>query len=136
MLLHNQGCRLFQIPHFTKVVQDAQKKILYRFQVREVGSQASIRTAQSCIRTPIQTIQGCIRPYVTATHSDTHQSSTRNPIFFSHTNMGRQLHPSGRQGNTVRTLSLIRQDVEKNCNRPNNRATPFERDPYYGIYVQ
>jgi hypothetical protein len=50
--------------------------------------------------------------------------------------MKRQLHPSERQGNTVRMLSLIRQVVEKNCNRPEVRATLFEHNPYYGIYVQ
>jgi hypothetical protein len=37
---------------------------------------------------------------------------------------GRQLHPSKRQVYTVRMLSLVRQDVEKNCNHPNVRATP------------
>jgi hypothetical protein len=49
---------------------------------------------------------------------------------------GRQLHPSGRQGNTVRTLSLIRQDVVKNCNRPDVKVPRSGRNPYYGIYVQ
>jgi hypothetical protein len=53
-----------------------------------------------------------------ATHPDAHQSLTSNQISFTDTNIGRQLHPSGRQGNTIQTQSLIRQDVEKNCNRP------------------
>jgi hypothetical protein len=70
-----------------------------------------------------------------ATRPDAHHSLTRNRISFLDTDMGRQLHPSGRQGNTVRTLSLIRQDVEKNCNLPDVRATPSGRGPYYGIYM-
>jgi len=49
--------------------------------------------------------------------------------------MERQLHPLG-QGNIIRMLSLIRKDVEKNCNRLDVRATPSKRSPYYGIYVQ
>jgi hypothetical protein len=49
---------------------------------------------------------------------------------------GKQLHPSGQQGNTVLTLSLIRQDMEENCNRLDIRATPCGRGPYYGIYMQ
>jgi hypothetical protein len=34
------------------------------------------------------------------------------------------------------TLSLIRQDVEKNCNRSDIRATLSGRGPYYRNYVQ
>jgi hypothetical protein len=60
---------------------------------------------------------------------DAHQCSTRNRISFLDTDMGRQLHPSGRQANTVQTLSLIKQDVENNCNRP-------DASPYYENYVQ
>jgi hypothetical protein len=66
----------------------------------------------------IRTVQGYICPDVMATRPDAHKSSTGNRISFSDTYMGRQLHSSRRQGNTVRTLSLIRQDVEKNCNCP------------------
>jgi hypothetical protein len=50
--------------------------------------------------------------------------------------MGRQLHLFERQGNIFRTLSLIRQDMEKNCNRPDVKATPSGCGPYYGIYMQ
>jgi hypothetical protein len=71
--------------------------------------------------------QGCIRPDVLVTRLDTHQCSTRNQISFSDTDMGRQLHSSRRQGNTVRMLSLIRQDVEKNCNRLDVWATLSKR---------
>jgi hypothetical protein len=35
--------------------------------------------------------------------SNAHQSSTRNQISFTDIDMGRQLHPSGQQGNAVRT---------------------------------
>jgi hypothetical protein len=58
---------------------------------------------------------------------DAHQCSTRNWISFSDTDMGKQLQPSGCQVYTVQTLSLIRQDMEKNCNRPDVRATPSRR---------
>jgi len=79
------------------------------------------------------------RLHLSGRHGNTsgaHQSSTWNQISFIDTNMGRQLHPSGRKGNTIWTLSLIRQDVKKNCNHPDVRATQSERSPYYGIYVQ
>jgi hypothetical protein len=71
-----------------------------------------------------------------ATRLHAHQSSTKNLISFIDTDMGRQLHPSGQQGNTVRTLSLIRQDMEENCNLLDVRATPCGHGPYYGIYMQ
>lgn len=113
---------------FQKYALRSSKKILCRFQVREVESQASVRMAQSCVQTPIsvqkfRTIQGFICPDVSATRSDAYQYSIRNRISFSEKDMGRQLHPSRRQGNNVRTLSLIRQDVEKNCNCSDVRAT-------------
>jgi hypothetical protein len=44
--------------------------------------------------------------------------------------MERQLHPSERQVYTVQMLSLLRQDVEKNCNYPDVRATPSERQTF------
>jgi hypothetical protein len=62
-----------------------------------------------------------------ATHLDSHQSLRRIRFSFADTYMGRQLHPSGRHGNTVRTRSLIWQDVEKNCNRSDIRATLSRR---------
>jgi hypothetical protein len=70
-----------------------------RFQFIEVGSQASVRTAQSCVWMPInirkfQTIQGCIHPNVSAMRPDAHQCSTRNQISFSDTDMERQLQLS------------------------------------------
>jgi hypothetical protein len=71
-----------------------------------------------------------------AIHSDKLQGSIRIRFSFIDTYMGRQLHPSGRQGNTIRMKSLIRQDVEKNCNCSDARATPSERGLYYGSYVQ
>jgi hypothetical protein len=58
---------------------------------------------------------------------DTSQCSTSKRISFADINVGRQLQPSGRQVYTVQMLSLIRQDVEKNCNRPEVRVTPSER---------
>jgi hypothetical protein len=126
---------------FHKSVSRFLKKILCRFQVREVESQASVWTAQSYVQTPISvqkflTVQGCIRPDIAATRPDAHQCLTRNQISFSNTDMGRQLHMSGHQVYTVWTLSLIRQDVEKNCNCSDIEATSSGCDPYYGIYVQ
>jgi len=72
-------------------------------------------------------------------HDNTSKCSSefdKKSISFSETYMGRQLHLSGRQGNTVRTLSLIRQDVEKNCNCPDVKEPPSGHSPYYDIYVQ
>jgi hypothetical protein len=45
-------------------------------------------------------------------------------------------HRYGKTAESIRTLSLIRQDVEKNCNCSDVRATPSGRSPYYGNYLQ
>jgi hypothetical protein len=83
------------------------------------------------VRTPIsvqklRTVQDCICSDISATRPDDIQCSTRKRISFTDTDMGRELHPSGRLVYTVWTLSLIRQDVKKNCNRPDVKTTPFE----------
>jgi hypothetical protein len=70
-----------------------------------------------------QEAEGCICPDVMATHPGALQSSRRIRFSFEDTYMGRQLHPLGRQGNTIRTRSLIRQYMEKNCNRLDVKAT-------------
>jgi hypothetical protein len=49
--------------------------------------------------------------------------STSKRISFADTDMGRQLQSSGRQVYIVQMLSLIRQDVKKNCNHLDVRAT-------------
>jgi hypothetical protein len=90
--------------------------------------------AHQCLK--IRTVQDCIHLDVMVIRPDAHQSSTSNQISFTDTYMGRQLHPSGRQGNTVQTRSLIRQDVKKNYNCSDIRATLSGRGPYYGNYVQ
>jgi hypothetical protein len=112
------------------VLQEVQRRLCADSKSEKSDPKASVQMAQSCVLTPInvqkfRTVQGCIRPNVSATRPDTHQCSTRNQISFSDTDMGRQLHLSRRQGNTVWTLSLIRQDMKKNCYRPDVRATPF-----------
>jgi hypothetical protein len=134
---------------FQKCASRSLKKILCKFQVKEVVSQAFVWMAQynvrmlfiqqhlsgrhgNTVRTPIsvqkfQIVQGCICPDVSATRPNAHQCSTRNLISFSDTDMERQLHTSGRQVYIVWALSLIRQDVEKNCNRSDVRATPSKR---------
>jgi len=59
-----------------------------------------------------------IRPDVSATRSDALQCSTSKRISFPNKDMGRQLQPSRRRGYSVRTLSLIRQVVQKTFNHP------------------
>jgi hypothetical protein len=119
---------------FQKCASRSSKKILCRFQVREFRSQASVWTAQSCVWMPISVqkfwiVQGCIRSGVSATRPNAHHCLTRNRLSFLDTDMGRQLHPSGRQGNTVWTLSLIRKERGE-------ELQPSGRSLYYGIYVQ
>jgi hypothetical protein len=46
------------------------------------------------------------------------QCSISKRISFPNTDMGRQLQPSRRHGYSLRTLSLIRQVVQKTFNRP------------------
>jgi len=73
------------------------------------------------------TVQGYIHSDVSATRQDAIQCSTSKRISFADIAMGRQLQPSGWQVYTVQKLSLIRHDVEKICNRLDNRTTPSGR---------
>jgi hypothetical protein len=50
--------------------------------------------------------------------------------------MGRQLQPCRWQVYIVRTLSLIRQDVEQICNRPDAGLHRPDANPYYENCVQ
>jgi hypothetical protein len=73
------------------------------------------------VRTPIcvqklRTVPGCIHLNVLATRPDAFQCSTSKRISFPNTDLGRQLQPPGRRSYSVRTLSLIRQDMQKSCN--------------------
>jgi hypothetical protein len=101
--------------------------------VRTLISQAtSTRTTWFFVRTPIsvqklRTVQGYIHSDVPTTGLDIIQCSTSKRISFADTDMGRQLQLSGRQVYIIRTLSLIRQDVEQICNRPSVRFTPSGR---------
>jgi hypothetical protein len=52
---------------------------------------------------------------------DAIQCSTSNRVSVSDTDIGRQLQSSGQCGIPVRTLSLIRQVVQKKFNRPDVR---------------
>jgi hypothetical protein len=141
MLLHNQGCLLFQSLHLWKMVQDAQRRSYADFKSEKSDPKLPSGPHSHASRCPsmsrsfeqfkvafVWTSQQCVRTLI--------KVWPENRISFSDTDMGRQLHPSGRQGNTVRTLSLIRQDVEKNCNYSDDRTTPSGYSPYYGIYVQ
>jgi len=52
----------------------------------------------------LQTVQGCIRPNIMATCPDALPSSRRFQLCFADTDWEDSLHPSGRQGNIVRTF--------------------------------
>jgi len=73
--------------------------------------------------------QSCIHSDVSATRPNSIQCSTSKRISFADIDMGRQLQLSGQQVYTVRTQSLIKQDVEQICNSP-------DASPYYGNCVQ
>jgi hypothetical protein len=89
------------------------------------------------IRTPIsiqklQTVHGCICSDVSATRPYAIQCSTSKRISLADTIMRRQLQPSKQQVYTIRTLSLIRQDVKQICNHLDVRSTRLDANPYYG----
>jgi hypothetical protein len=69
----------------------------------------------------LQTVLGCIRSDVSATRPDAFQWSISKMISFQNTDKERQLKPSERCGYSVRTLSLIRQAMQKTFNRPDVR---------------
>jgi hypothetical protein len=64
------------------------------------------------------TVPGCICLDISATRPDAIQCLTSKRISVPNTDIGRQLQPSGRRSYSVRTLSLIRQDVQKVFNGP------------------
>jgi len=115
---------------FQKCASRSSKKILCKFQFREVGPQASVRTAQSCIQTPIsvqkfRTVQGCIRPDVSTT-----QHARRSLVFNKKSNFLLK----HRYGKTAASIQMTRQHrpddspyygnyVQQKCNRPASRAT-------------
>jgi len=156
MLLFNRGYHLIQSLLFRDVLQSRfctyskSKKLdpkISSGRPCQPSGRLSVKQHPSrwpcySVRTPIKvqklrTVQGYIRSDVSATRPNTIQCSTRKRISFSDTDMGRQLQPSGRQVYTVRTLSLMRQDVEKICNRSDDRSTPSGcQSPYYGNCVQ
>jgi hypothetical protein len=47
---------------FHKCASQSSKKILCRFQIRKIRSQASVQTAQSCVRTPISVYCSSLYP--------------------------------------------------------------------------
>jgi hypothetical protein len=117
-----------QIPRFRPdslvMRPDAHQCLLFKL--------ASVRTSQQHVRTLFRVREeSCFLSASVRTtwqyFSDASQCSTSKRIFFADIDMGRQLQPSGRQVYIVRTLSLIRQDVEKNCNCPDVRVTPSGR---------
>jgi hypothetical protein len=93
------------------------------FKIVKFKSFAYVRTTRSfhlnshCVQ-DLLIFPGCIRSDVSATRPDTIQCSTSKRISFPNTDMGRQLQPFERRGYSVRTLSFIRQDLQKICNRP------------------
>jgi hypothetical protein len=79
----------------------------------------SVKTSL-CVQ-KLRTVLGCIHLDVLATRPDAFQCLTSKMIFFQNTDLGRQLQPSERRGYSVRTLSLIRQVVQKMFNHPDIR---------------
>jgi hypothetical protein len=137
MMLFIQGCWYIQSLHFVYVLQEDyvqnsrqwNSSPLHPFGRRGILSgHSSVKHHPSgrrelSVRTPfcvkkLQTVTSCIRPDVSATRSDALQCSTSKRISFPNKDMGRQLQPSRRRGYSVRTLSLIRQVVQKTFNHP------------------
>jgi hypothetical protein len=136
MMLLIQGCCYIQSLHFSSVLQEdcVEFKIVkfkslvsvwtMWYSVRTLIYQtSSIWTTRFSVRTPIcvqklRTVPSCICLDVSTTRSDVLQCSTSKGISFPNTDMGRQLQPSGRCGYSIRTLSLIRQVVQKMFKRP------------------
>jgi len=108
---------------------------------RSSVKQHSSRQRDIFVLTPIcvqklRTVPGCIHLNVSATRPDVFQCSTSKRISFPNTDLGRQLQPPGRRSYSVRTLSLIRQNVQKSCNRLMSVYTGRTLSPYYGNCMQ
>jgi hypothetical protein len=104
--------RIFKV--FRERLFQCSKKINCRFQLWEVESYVSVRTAQSCLRTPIsiKKLLNSSRLHPSGHHGNTSGCSSKFekiPAVFADTNWEDSLHPSERHGNTIRTpRSLIR----------------------------
>jgi hypothetical protein len=78
MLPFDQGYRLFQSIRFKNVLLKVQRRFCAVSKSEEIGSQASVRTAQSWSGRPsVFTVQASIRPNVSETRPDAFQSSRR-----------------------------------------------------------
>jgi len=126
----HQGCRIFQSLHYRKVVQE-------RFYVdsNSEKSDPKIRSGRpnhapgrpSVSRS--RTVQSCIR-------LDALQSSRRFQLSFTDTDWEDSLHPSGRQGNTVRTpRSLIRKLRAYTLHPSGQQGNTVRIRSYNGNYV-
>jgi len=161
MLLNYQEYRLFQSLPFRNVLLKVQRRFCADSKSEKLDPKLLSRRPSHASGCPsVSTIQACIRLDISATRSDALQSFRRiqrssasvrtmwqhrldasqyltsKRISFPDTDMGRQLQPSEHQVYTIRTLSLIRQDVEKNCNRSDVRVTLSERQSLlWKLYV-
>jgi hypothetical protein len=119
------------VSQVTRRLFHCSSKILCRFKLRKVESVVSVQTALSCVQTPIhvEKLLNSSRLHPFGRHGNTPGCSSgfeKIPVFICKHGLGRQhapiqtrslirklhannLHPSGLQGNTVRTQSLIRQ---------------------------
>jgi hypothetical protein len=90
---------------------------------KEIGSQASVLTAQSCIRTPI-----CV--YCSSLHLSERLSNGHSSEFQEESSI--QVHPSGQRGNIIRKpvsvwqvkgFPLQTKIWEDSCNHPDDKST-------------
>jgi hypothetical protein len=126
MLLINQGCCLYSKSTFQLCASRkfcVESKTVKSDPLHPSGRPCQLSWRSSIKQHPFglpsmskQAVQGYIRSDVSATRPDAIQCSTSKRISLADTNMGSQLQPSRRQFYSIRTLSLIRQDVEQICN--------------------
>jgi hypothetical protein len=107
------------------------RKILCKFQLKEVGSQDSVRTPNSVKKPNSSKLHSSKRHGNTSEHTSEFKKIL---AFLRRHGVGRQLAP-------VRTLGQYRRDAEIldkeiaciHCISQDDRATPFERGPVMAI---
>jgi hypothetical protein len=109
MLLSLSGMPYISESSLQKSFSRCSRKILCRFQLREVRSQDFVRTAQSCIRTPINVKKlNSSRLHLSKRHGNTSGRTLefeKTPTFLHRHKAGRQLAP-------VRTLGQFHPDTK------------------------
>jgi len=97
MLSFDQGYRLFQNLYFRNVLLKVQRRFFVVSKSEELGSQASVRTAQSCVRMPINVYCSSLHPSEHFNNTSGRSSEFQKNLAFKCIRLDNMAIPSGLQ---------------------------------------